>query len=45
MEYKVEVITTSISYNVFRGVKTIRSKMGPHDVSKLLMSVMKETLL
>lgn len=42
MEYRVGLITASIAYSVYTRVKTLKTKMGPHDVSRLLKTVMRE---
>lgn len=43
MRHRVGTITASIAYSVYTRVKTLRTKMGPHDVRSLLKKIMKQT--
>lgn len=41
--HRVGMITASIAYSVFTRVKTLRTKMGPHDLRPLLKKGMRQT--
>ncbi|XP_077485434.1 uncharacterized protein LOC144095641 [Amblyomma americanum] len=42
-QHRVGMITASIAYSVFTRVKTLRTKMEPHDLRPLLKKVMRQT--
>ncbi|CAN7939353.1 unnamed protein product, partial [Ixodes hexagonus] len=41
LEHRIGMVTASVAYSVFTRVKTIRTKMGPHDVRALLRRLMR----
>ncbi|XP_029843622.2 uncharacterized protein LOC115326830 [Ixodes scapularis] len=43
MRHRVGMITASIAYSVYTRVKTLRTRMGPHDVRPLLKKIMRQT--
>ncbi|KAM7298601.1 uncharacterized protein ISCGN_019180 [Ixodes scapularis] len=43
MRHRVGMITASVSYSVFTRVKTLQTKMGPHDLRPLLRKLMRQT--
>ncbi|XP_050026174.2 uncharacterized protein [Dermacentor andersoni] len=42
LRHRVGMITASIAYSIFTRVKTLRTKMGPHDLRPLLKNVMRQ---
>ncbi|XP_037568399.1 uncharacterized protein LOC119449298 [Dermacentor silvarum] len=42
MRHRVGMITASIAYSIFTRVKTLRTKMGPHDLRPLIKKVMRQ---
>ncbi|XP_075556580.1 uncharacterized protein LOC142588637 [Dermacentor variabilis] len=42
LRHRVGMITASIAYSIFTRVKTLRTKMGPHDLTPLLKKVMRQ---
>ncbi|CAN7983492.1 unnamed protein product [Ixodes hexagonus] len=43
MEYRTGLITASVAYSVYTRVKTLRTKMGPHDLRPLFKLLMRES--
>ncbi|KAM7290069.1 uncharacterized protein ISCGN_026741 [Ixodes scapularis] len=43
MEYRTGLISASVAYSVYTRVKTLRTKMGPHDLRPLFKVLMRES--
>ncbi|KAM7315455.1 uncharacterized protein ISCGN_005238 [Ixodes scapularis] len=43
MRHRVGMITASVAYSVYTRVKTLRTRMGPHDPRPLLRKILRQT--